>query len=163
MIIFTNMIFRPSVFARLAPTLALVFGLGGIVVAIVIINNYVVALTISVALTIIVLQFAFFTVLFTVSLMAVKSVERKPDEWIFTYKYRKRIIHINQNNVEKIEINRGASFNKKRFGEMIKIKTKQGKRIILSALHVEQFLEMSDLLAQDFENMVTIVKNPFQK
>jgi hypothetical protein len=157
------MIFKPSVFSRIAPILTVVFGLGTIAVAIVFFNNYFTNITIGVALTVIVLQLAFLMVVFTVSLMSVQSVERKPDEWIFTYKYRKRIIHVNQNNVEKIEINRGASIGKKRLGEMIAIKTRQGKRILLTGMHVERFAEMSDLLAKDFEKNVTIIKGPFQK
>jgi hypothetical protein len=86
--------------------------------------------------------------------MTIKVVERRADEWVFTYKYRKKAILLNHDTVLIIVTQKKSKLSF--FDPPIFIKTNQGPKIFCTPMHFKQFSKFSELLLMDFEDDVTI-------
>jgi hypothetical protein len=153
MIIFMSMIFQPSILSRVFTFFTLGMSMTIFMVGIYIYLNYGEDLQIAGALILIALPIQFLIIgLF--GLMTIKVVERKADEWVFTYKYRKKVIHLRQDTVLGIVTQKKSKLSF--FDPPIFIKTNQGPKISCKPIHFKQFSKFSELLLMDFEDDVTI-------
>lgn len=157
MIIFKGMIFKPSVLLKISVVFTFAIGILILVTGILVFDDHSDDMKVSVIPLLFVLP-GLFILLGMFGLRSVKSIERKADEWVFIYKYRKRVINLNKENVWKINIHKKISIGKSLFGEQVFIKTRQGERVMFSSMDIKGYPELMKLLIDDFEGNVTIIK-----
>ncbi len=157
MIIFMLMIFKPSVFLKISVLFTFGIGLVLIVAGIIVFDDHTEEMKITVIPLFIVLPGLFF-LLGLFGLRSIKTIECKDDEWVFTYKYRKRVIRLNKDNVWKINVHKKISIGKSLFGEQVFIKNRQGERVMFTSMDIKGYPKLLDLLIADFEENITILK-----
>ncbi|NOQ70490.1 MAG: hypothetical protein GQ574_00725 [Crocinitomix sp.] len=151
------MIFKPTLFNRISVLIMCLFGVLILILFLFVFIDADEAFHVSNVLVLIVLL-GFFVGLSIIGVRSFKTAKRNSGEWIFTFAYRKKVVHLNKENVLKINITEKGVISKLIFGNIITLKTKQGEQVLLNSREMTNFKELSALLSSDFPDNVTILK-----
>ncbi|MFT5821678.1 MAG: putative membrane protein [Crocinitomix sp.] len=156
------MIFKPSIFIRAIVLISFSLATILLVSGVIAVYGYKADLQIMAIPIFIILPFQLIFMGF-LALMLIKTIERTDDEWIFRYKYRKRVVRLNKDSVKLITINRSIGSSKGHIGGVVFIRPNKGQRIIFTSMDFKQYSKLFALIEKDFEEKVTIRKGMFAK
>ena len=160
MIIFTDMIFKPTLLVKIS---ALILCSIGILLFVLFLTSILQAMEADQVkmLPALILIPGLFMVIGLFGFRSMKIIEQTKNEWIFKYAYRNKIVRLNSDNVWIINIQKRAKLGNLLFGDQIFIKTKHGKRLSFSSNELTDYAFLEEGLITDFPKHVKIMPSTF--